>query len=76
MQKQSSNFCKIHKKTLCQSLFFNKVAKKETLTQVFSCGFCEISRWYVTCKFSTRVEIHPGMNSALPMVKAVFVVTC
>ena len=39
---------------ICQSLFFNKVAdlrpqacnfiKKETLTQVFSCGFCEISK--------------------------------
>ena len=36
---------------MCQSLFFNKVAglrtvtslKKETLAQVFSCEFCEIS---------------------------------
>ena len=57
-------------------------------TVYFSC----ISSWglskyletkvYVTCKFSTRVEIHPGveihprMNSTLPMVKALFVVTC
>ena len=41
-------------KQLCQSLFFYKVAgllgcscnfiKKETLTQVFSCEFCEISK--------------------------------
>ena len=38
-------------KHLCQSLFFNKVAalratfiKKETLAQVFSCEFCEISK--------------------------------
>ena len=39
---------------ICQSLFFNKVAglrpevcnfiKKETLTQAFSCEFCEISK--------------------------------
>ena len=31
---------------------------------------------YVTCKFSTRVEIHSELNSALPMVKVLFVVTC
>ena len=47
------NFAKIHRKHLPES-FFNKVAglrpqacnfiKKETLTQVFSCGFCEISK--------------------------------
>ena len=36
-----------------------------------------LATWgYVTCKFSTRVEIHPGLNSTLPMVKALFVVTC
>ena len=32
----------------CQRLFFNKVAcnfiKKESQAQVFSCGFCEISK--------------------------------
>ena len=50
------NFTKITGKHLCQSLFFNKVAglrlrpkacyfiKKETVAQVFSCKFCEISR--------------------------------
>ena len=45
------NFAKFTGKHLCQSLFFNKVAgaacnfiKKETLTQVFSCEFCEISK--------------------------------
>ena len=27
---------------MCQSLFFNKVAGLETLTQVFSCEFCKI----------------------------------
>ena len=45
------NFAKFTGKHLCQSLFFNKVAggacnfiKKETLTQVFSGEFCEISK--------------------------------
>ena len=42
------NFTKFTGKHVCQSLFFNKVAglglKKETLAQVFSCEFCEISK--------------------------------
>ena len=42
------NFAKFTRKHLCQSLFFNKVAgnfiKKETLAQVFSFEFCEISK--------------------------------
>ena len=45
------NFAKFTGKQLCQSLFFNKVAggacnfiKKESLAQVFSCEFCEISK--------------------------------
>ena len=46
------NFIKFTGKQLCQSLFFNKAAgvrpanllKKETLPQVFSCEFCEISK--------------------------------
>ena len=48
------SFIKFTGKHLCQSLFFTKVAglmpdacsfiKKETLAQVFSCEFCEISR--------------------------------
>ena len=46
------DFAKLTGKHLCQSLFFNKVAglmpatlsKKETLTQLFSCEFCEISK--------------------------------
>ena len=47
------NFTKFTGKHLCQSLYFNKVAglrpeacnfiKIETLAQVFSCEFCEIS---------------------------------
>ena len=48
------NFLKFTGKQVCQSLFFNKVAdlrpqacnfiKKETLAQVFSCEFCQISK--------------------------------
>ena len=46
------NFAKFTGKRLFQSLFFNKVAglkpvtllKKQTLAQVFSCKFCEISK--------------------------------
>ena len=41
------NFTKFTGKHLRQSLFFNKknnFFKKETLTQVFSCEFCEISK--------------------------------
>ena len=46
------NFAKVIGKHLCQSLFFNKVTglrsvtlfKKETLKQVFSCEFCEVSK--------------------------------
>ena len=39
------NFTKFTGKHLCQSLFFNKVAGLlQTLAQVFSCKFCEISK--------------------------------
>ena len=38
------NFAKFIGKHLCQSTFFNKVAKKEILAQVSSCEFCEISK--------------------------------
>ena len=42
------NFAKLTGKHLCQILFFNKVVKKvfkkETLAQVFSCEFCQISK--------------------------------
>ena len=43
------NFAKLTRKHPCQSLFFNKGAracnfiKKETVAQLFSCEFCEIS---------------------------------
>ena len=45
------NFAKFTGKHLCQGLFFDKVAvqacnfiEKETLAQVLSCEFCEISQ--------------------------------
>ena len=55
------NFTKFTGKHQCQSSLFNKVAglspetlfKKETLAQVFSCEFCEIS----TNTFSYRTPL-------------------
>ena len=41
------NFAKFIGNRLCQCLYFNKVEgfiKIETLAQVFSCEFCEISK--------------------------------
>ena len=40
------NFAKFTGKYLCQGLFFNNVnfIKKETLAQLLSCKFCEISK--------------------------------
>ena len=40
------NFIEVTGKHLCQSLFFNKAAglRPQTLAQVFSCEFCEISK--------------------------------
>ena len=35
------NFAKFTGKHLCHSLLFDKFAGQETLTQVFSCEFCE-----------------------------------
>ena len=49
----ATNFAKFTRKHLCQSVFLNKIAdqawaynfiKKETLAQVFSCEFWEISK--------------------------------
>ena len=38
------NSAKFTGKHLCPSLFFDIFIKKETLAQVFSCEFCEISK--------------------------------
>ena len=59
------NFAKFTWKHLCQSLFFNKVAggacnfiKKETLAQVFSGEFCEISKNNFSQNKSGRLLLH------------------
>ena len=46
------NFLKFKGKDLCQSLFFLacNFAKKETLTQLFSCEFCKISKSTFSCE--------------------------
>ena len=50
------NFVKFLGKQLCQILFFNKVA--ETLAQVFSCEFGEISKNTVFCNASRRLFLN------------------
>ena len=59
------NFLKFTGKHLCQSLFSNKVAglvcnfiKRETLAQVFSCEFCEISR---LCQVLVVLKVSIGL---------------
>ena len=64
------NFPKFTGKHLCQSLFFNKVAcnfiKKETLTQVFSCEFCEIFK-------STSFYTTPPVAASWQVLKALVI---
>ena len=75
------NFAKFTGKHLCQSLFFNKVAAlrlatlliKETLAQVFSCEFCEISNNTFFTEYSGRLLLK-GINLNLMISK--FVVLC
>ena len=55
------NFAKLTENHLRQSLLFNEVAdliKKETLAQVFSCKFCEISK--KTFSYRTPPLATPG----------------
>ena len=66
------NFAKFTRKHLCQSLFFIKLKasdcnfiKKETLTQVLSCVFCEISQntfSYKTPPMAASVPFHCFFN--------------
>ena len=63
------NFAKFTGKHLCQSLFFNKVAglkscnytKKDTLAQVFSGDFCEISKNVIF--YRTLLVTAPGKEN-------------
>ena len=65
------NFAKFTGKHLCPSLFFNKVAgRPETLAQVFSCEFCEISKntlFYRTLPVAASVlsQIKSNFTSSL-----------
>ena len=68
------NFAKFTGKHLCQRLFFNKVAGlspatllKKTLTQVFSCKFCEIS------KNTFFTEHHRATASETGFFKKIFI---
>ena len=49
-------FTKFTGKHLCQSLFFNKVIKNETLAHVFSCEFCDIFKntFFTDASYKTR----------------------
>ena len=55
---------------------FGEIFKNLLFTKHIRWLLLQPAKGYVTCKFSTRGEIHPWMNSTLPMVKALFVVTC
>ena len=74
------NFAKLTGKHLCQSLFFNQVAgllqliKKETLTQVFSFEFCQISKNNFFSRTS-QVPASAPIPRKLPCPKK-FLVTC
>ena len=69
------NFTKFTEKHLCQSLFFNKVAgpRMETLAQVFSCDFCEISKntfFSRTPLVAASVKARKGISS--PIIAELF----
>ena len=77
------NFIEFPRKHLYQSLFFNKVAglcnfiRKDSLAQVLSCEFCEISKntfyrehlWWLLLSISVRGEWkHNRMNWVHPFI--------
>ena len=66
-KKVLRNFEKFTGKHLCESLFFNKVEacnfiKKETLAQVFSCEFREISK---NTSFTEHIRVTSSITSSL-----------
>ena len=69
------NFTKFTGKLLCQSLFFNKVSglkpyqKNEALAQVFSRGFCEITKNTTSYKTPTVVTSGKYMYTANDRIK-------
>ena len=78
------DYAKFKGKHLCQSLFLNKFAslrpatllKKETLAQVFSCEFCEISRntfytehlWTTASAYVCTVPINRNWDEVTPKI--------
>ena len=64
------NFTKFTGKHLRQSLFFNKVAGAETLAQVFSCEFCEISKNTFFKNTSGRLLLEITCKQLIPLGKA------
>ena len=59
----SWKFHKIHRKTPVPETFYNKVGSgiiKETLVQVFSCEFCEISKKTFLQNTSVRLHLNVG----------------
>ena len=64
-------FCKIHRKTSVSESLFNKVfIKKETLAQVLSCEFCEISKNTFSCRIppvaASERKLPQGKNKLNP----------
>ena len=69
------NFAKFTGKHLCQRFFFNKVAGlacnfiiKESLAQVFSCKFCEISKntfFYRTQVAASKITVFKKIRDSL-----------
>ena len=70
------NFTKFTRKHLCQNVFFNKVVEtearnfilKRTLTQVFSCEFCEISLNTFSCRAFQVVASSSSLNRLAEVV--------
>ena len=76
------NFTKFTGKHLCQSLFLNKIVgqspvcnpiKKKTMTQVFSCEFCEIFKntFFKENLWITASVLQFLMRTTLPELKVV-----
>ena len=72
----SLKFAKFTGKHLYECLFFNKVAgdacnfiKKETLAQVFSCEFCEISKNNV---FTEHLQTSASKDTGITSVRKIF----
>ena len=62
----SQTFRKIYRETLVSGLFFNKACnfiKKETLTEVFSCAFCEFSNNIFPYRTTPVTDIYQKLHT-------------